>query len=76
MARNLLLITGGVNLAQPRSPRQAVQAIALEDTRYACGRNLDVMVAGQVPNDAHRTQMVGLLLMKNLLDDLWRRAVL
>ena len=34
------------------------------------------MIARQVPNDAHRPQMVGLSQMKNLLDDLPRRSVL
>jgi hypothetical protein len=76
MARNLLLITSGVNLAQPCSPRQPVQAIALEDAGYAGSGDLDVVVARQIPNDAHRPQMVGLSQMKNLLDDLRRRSVL
>ena len=59
-----------------RTRRQAVQAIALEDAGYACGRSLDVMVAGQVPNDAHRTQVVGLAEVEYLLDDPGRGPVL
>lgn len=35
MVRNLLLVTGCMNLAEPRSPQQPVQAIALKHTGYA-----------------------------------------
>jgi hypothetical protein len=35
VTRHLLLVTGRVELAEPRTPRQPVQAIALEDTEYA-----------------------------------------
>ena len=75
VARNLLLVTGRVNLSEPRTPRQSVQAIALEDTGYAGSGDLDVMVAGKIPDDAHRPQVVGLAQVENLLDDLWRCAV-
>lgn len=76
MARNLLLVAGGVDLAKPRSTRQPAQAIALEDTGYAGSGDLDGMVGGQIPDDAHRPQTVGLPQVKYLLDDLWRCAVL
>jgi hypothetical protein len=76
MAWNLLLVTSGVNLAKPCSPRQPVQAIALEDTGYAGSGDLDVMVAGQIPDDVHRPQMVCLPQVKNLLDDFRRCSVL
>ena len=75
VAWHLLLVAGCVDLAEPCSPRQAVQAIALEDTGYAGSRDLDVMVARQIPNDAHWPQVVGLAQVKNLFDDLWRCAV-
>ena len=35
MARSLLLVTDGVDFTKPRSPRQPVQAIALEDAGYS-----------------------------------------
>jgi hypothetical protein len=35
MARNLLLVAGGMDLAEPRTSWEPVQAIALEDTGYA-----------------------------------------
>ena len=76
MARNLLLITGGVDFTKPRSSWKLVQAIALEDTGYASSRDLDVMVTRQVPDDAHWPQVVGLAEVKHLLDDLRRRSVL
>ncbi len=75
MARNLLLVTGRVNLSEPRTPRQSVQAIALEDRGYAGSGDLDVMVAGKIPDDSHWPQVVGLAQVKNLFDDLWRCAV-
>jgi hypothetical protein len=76
VAWHLLLVAGCVDLAEPCSPQQPVQAIALEDTGYAGSRELDVMVARQIPNDALWPLMVGLPQVKYLLDDLWRCAVL
>ncbi len=75
MARHLLLVAGGMDLAEPRTSWEPVQAIALEDAGYAGSGDLDVVVARQIPNDAHWPQMVGLPQVKYLLDDLWRCAV-
>ena len=51
---------GGVNLAEPCSAWKPVQAIAFENAGYAGSGDLDVMVTGEVTDDAHGTQVVGL----------------
>ena len=76
MPRHFLLVTGRVDLAQPRPSWEPVQAIALEDTGCAGSGDLDVMVAGKIPDDAHGSQVVGLAQVKNLLDDLRQCSVL
>jgi len=76
VARHLSLVTGGVDLAEPCSPREQVQAIALEDMGYAGARDLDVVVARQVPDDTHGSQVVGLAQVENFLAVLRRRSVL
>jgi hypothetical protein len=43
--RNLLLVAGGVDLAEHCSAWEPVQAIALEDAGYASSGDLDVVVA-------------------------------
>ena len=75
VARHLLLVTGGVDLAEPCSPWEPAQAIALEDTGYVGSGDLGVVVARQVPDDTHGSQVVGLAQVMNLLDDLRRRSV-
>ena len=71
MAGNLFLIPDGVNFAQPRAAWQLAYPITREDTINTCARDLDVMVAGQIPNDANRPEMVSLAQMQNLLDNFW-----
>lgn len=63
-------------MTKPCSPRQPAQAIALEDTGYSGSGYLDVMVEGQTPDDAHRTQLVRLAEIEYIHDNLSRRAVL
>ena len=72
MARNLLLVTGGV------APCEALFLAAAGSGHCALGYEklrlggLDVMVARQVPDDAHGALVVGLPKVKHLLDDLGR----
>lgn len=75
VAGNLSLVASGVDLAEPCPPRESVQAIPLENARDASSGDLDVVVACQIPDDAHGPQVVGLAQVKNLLDDLRRRSV-
>ena len=58
-----------MDLAQPCISWEPAQAIAREDTGYAGSGDLDVVVARQVPNDAHGSQVEVLAPVKNLLDD-------
>ena len=67
---DLNLAARSMDFAEPCSPPYAVQAIALEDTGYTGSRDLDVVIARQVSNDAHGSQAEALAQVKNLLDDL------
>ena len=58
-----------MDLAQPCISWEPAQAIAREDTGYAGSGDLDVVVARQVPNDAHGSQVEVLAPVKNPLDD-------
>ena len=75
VAGDLFLIPDGVNFAQPRSAWQLAYPIAFEDTINTCAIYLDVMVAGEIPDDANRPEMVSLAQMHNLLDNFWRCSV-
>ena len=43
--------------------------IAFKDTINTCARDLDAMVADEIPDDANRPEMVSLAQVQNLLDD-------
>ena len=58
MAGNLFAIPLGVDLAHAGAARQAVQAIAPEDSVDTGIRHLDAMIPLQVPDDADRPEMV------------------
>ena len=75
VAGNLFLVSDGVNFAQPRSAWQLAYSIAFEDTINTCARYLDVMIAGEIPDDANRPEMLSLAQMQNLLDDSSWRSV-
>ena len=40
-----------------------------------CSGDLDVVIAGQIPDDTNRPQMIGLTQMQDFFDDLRRRPV-
>ena len=69
MTRNLFLVSDGVNFAQPRSAWQLAYPIAFEDTINTCARYLDVMIAGEIPDDADGPEMIGLSQVQDHLDD-------
>ena len=52
VAFDLLLVARGMDLAKLCPSWEPVQATALEDTGYAGSRDLDAVVARQVPYDA------------------------
>ena len=58
MARNLLLISLGVNFAHAGAARKPVHPMALQDARDRRVRHLDIVIALQVPNDPHWAEMV------------------
>jgi len=55
--------------------RKAVQMITSQDPVNTCYRHLDLMVAGQVPNDPLRTEMIGFAQIQNLVLDLLGRFI-
>ena len=72
---DLNLAARSMDFAEPCSPPHAVQSIALEDTGYTGSRDLDVVIARQVPNDVDGSQVLDLAQVKNLLDDLRQCSV-
>jgi len=75
VARDLVLIALSVDLTNPRASRKPVQAIAPENAIDAGIRDLDVVIARQIPDDPNGSQVVSPPQMKNLLDDLGGGAV-
>jgi hypothetical protein len=67
MARNLFVVTLGMDLSQAGATRQAIDPMPLKNARDSRVRDLDVVVSCQVPNDPHRAEMVLASQMKNLL---------
>ena len=75
VTRNLFLVAGGLDLAEPCSSSEPIQDTAIEDRGYAGSGDLDVMVAGQLPSNSYWPQVVGLAEVNQLLDDLGRCSV-
>lgn len=75
MTRNLFLVPYGVNFAKASTVRRTTYPIAFEDAVDSSARDLDVMVAGQIPDNANWPQMVALPQMQDLLDDFLRCSV-
>ena len=69
MAWHLLLVSLGVNFAQPGAAWKSADAIALENTIDTSTGYFDVVVALQIPNNADRAEMVGLSQVQDLLNN-------
>ena len=65
MTRHLFLVTLGVDLAQPCAPWKPADTIALENAVNASTGYFDVMVAGEIPDNADRPEMVSLPQVQN-----------
>src|SRR5271169_2263018 len=70
VARNLLFVAFGVDFSDAGSTRKFAQSMPPENPIDPCIRDFDVVVAGEIPDDPDRTEMIGLPQMQNLLDDL------
>ena len=75
MAGNLLVVALCVDLPHTGAARQAIDTVSPQDTRYSRVRDFDAVIARQVPDDPHWTEVVFASEMKNLFLDLDRRAV-
>ena len=75
MAGHLLLVALGVDLADARPARQSAQTMPLENAVDASIGELDGVIARQVPDDAHRPEMIGLPQMQDLFNDLGGCAI-
>ena len=64
---DLFPVTRGVDFAESCAARQPADAIALEDAINASTRYFDVMVAGQIPDDADWPEMISLPQVQDLL---------
>ena len=58
MPGDLLLIALGMDLTNPRAARKPVQAIAPENAIDAGIRDLDGVIARQIPDDPNGSQVV------------------
>ena len=72
---NLLLISLGVKLSHACAPGQSIEAVAPENAVNPSIRDLDVVIARQVPDDPDRPQVILAAQIQNLLDDLVRRLI-
>ena len=75
MAWHLFAVSFGMDLAHTGSTRKTVQAIAPEDSVDAGIRDLEAVIALQVPDDPDRPQMVLTPEVQNLFLDLGRCSI-
>lgn len=75
MTWNLLLISLGVKLSHACASGQSVEAVAPENAVDPSIRDLDVVIARQVPNDPNGPQVILAAQIQNLSDDLGRRLI-
>ena len=75
VARHLLLISLGVDLADTCAARQPAEAIAPENAIDPGVGNSDGVITRQIPDDADWPQPVGLAQIQHLLDDLEGRTI-
>lgn len=68
--RNLLVVTLGVDFAHARSARQATNAIAAQNARYASVGYCDAVITRQIPDDPDRPKVIFATQVKDLFDDL------
>ena len=69
VARNLFLVSDSVDFAQPDAPWQRAYPITFADSINTCARDLDVMIAGEIPDHANRPEMASLAQIQNVLDN-------
>lgn len=72
---NLLLISLCVKLSQACASGQSIEAVAPENAVDPSIRDLDVVIARQVPDDPDRPQVILAAQIQNLLDDLVRSLI-
>ena len=72
ITRDLLVIPFGMNLTDTSTAREPVEVIAFEYSLNTCIRNLDAVIALQIPHDPDRTQVVFAAKMNDLLYNFWR----
>ena len=71
----MILVSDGMDFAQPGATWKAVEAIAFEDAGDASVRDLDVIITGEIPNNAHGPEIVGLAQVQDLLCDFRRGPI-
>jgi hypothetical protein len=69
MARHLLLVSLGVNFAQPGAARKSADAIALQNAVNTNTGYFDVVITGEIPHDADWPEMISLPQVQDLLNN-------
>jgi hypothetical protein len=69
MPWHLFFVALGCDSALFRIPGQAPKAVTLQNVIHGCRRNLDPMVAIQIPGNRYMPQMVSLAKMEDLFFD-------
>ena len=64
---HLFILSLRVHLAHSGALWEAVQMIAAQDPINPCNRHFDLMVAGKIPNDPLRTEMIGFAQIQDLV---------
>jgi hypothetical protein len=75
MARDLPVIVLGMDFAHTRSARQAANAIAAQNARYAGVGDRDAVTTRKLPGDPNRPDMIIATQVKDLVDDLGRPLI-
>lgn len=75
VAGNLFVVALGMNLPQARTAWQSIDAVSLEHSGDGSVEYYDVVIARQIPDDAHWSEVIRLTQMKNFLLHFDGRAI-
>jgi hypothetical protein len=70
MARNLLVVTLGVDFTHAGSARQSADTVAAQNARNASVGDFDVVIAREIPDDPDGPEVIFATQVEDLLNDL------
>jgi hypothetical protein len=70
MARNLLVVTLGVDFTHAGSARQSADTVAAQNAHNASVGDFDVVIAREIPDDPDGSEVIFATQVEDLLNDL------